>query len=224
MRTGAQWSALGSDYPPKSTCYYWFRKLLDGGTFALLFQELICILDKAGHIDLSETYIDATFVRTKAGSDKIGKTKCGKGRKLMAICDKASRPIALFIASTSKAEIKLLTHTCDMLETKKSLERIIADRAYDSDKHDAELKQQGIDLIEFNRKNRTKNFQDKRLLRRYKRRHKIENFFAHLHNYRSCIIAHDKKADTFLASYLSLQLISYSIKLNVNRKSMLDSF
>jgi len=209
LRTGAQWSALGSDYPPKSTCYYWFRKLLDQGVFALMFEELIHILEEAGHIDLSETYIDATFVRTKAGSDKVGKTKCGKGRKLMALCDKASRPIALFMESASKAEVKLLSHTLDVLETKEKPERIIADKAYHSDKHDAELKEQAIDLIAPNRKNRKKRTQDGRKLRRYKRRHKIENFFAHLHNYRRCIIAHDKKADTFFGFVLiaSINLI-----------------
>ena len=188
--------------------------MLDKGVFDLIFQELIRLLEDAGKIDLSETYIDATFVRTKAGSDKIGKTKCGKGRKLMALCDKASHPIALLMESASKAEIKLLTHTLNMLETKKKPERIIADRAYDSDKHDAELKQQGIDLIAPNRKNRKQNFQDKRPLRRYKRRHKIENFFAHLHNYRRCIIAHDKKAHTFFGFVLiaSINIILNKIK------------
>ena len=179
-----------------------------------MFEELVCLLEETGQIDFSETYIDATFVRTKAGSDKVGNKKCGKGRKLMAICDKSSRPIALFMESASKAEIKLLSHTLDMLETKQKPKRIIADRAYDSDQHDAELKQQGIDLIAPNRKNRKYNFQDKRPLRRYKRRHKIENFFAHLHNYRRCIIAHDKKADTFFGFVLiaSINLILNKIK------------
>jgi transposase len=158
-------------------------------------------------ISLAETYIDATFVRSKAGKQLVGNTKCGKGHKLMAICDDKSRPLALLLESASRSEIKLVFDTLDCLATKQKPQRIIADRAYDSDKHDAELKKQGIDLIAPNRSNRKQNFQDKRPLRRYKRKHKIENFFAHLHNYRRTIIPHDKYPHTFFGFVLFASIL-----------------
>ena len=65
-------------------------------------------------------------------------------------------------------------------------ERLIADRAYDSDSLDAELAEKGIELIAPHRRNRKKaKTQDGRRLRRYKRRWKIERLFAWLGNFRA---------------------------------------
>jgi transposase len=175
---------------------------------------LIGLLEEMKKINLEETYIDATFVRSKAGKQLVGNTKCGKGHKLMAICDDKSRPLALLLANASRSEIKLVFDTLGCLATRQKPKRIIGDKAYDSDKHDAELKQQGIDLIAPNKSNRKQNFQDKRPLRRYKRRHKIENFFAHIHNYRRTIISYDKYPHTFFGFVLfaSILLILNKIK------------
>ena len=196
LRTGAQWRFLPRDYPPKSTCYFWYRKLLDDGTLDLILEHLVKLLEEWGKINLSETYVDATFLRSKAGSEGIGKTKCGKGRKLMTIADNKARPIALLLESATPAEIKLLQKTVDFCATDKKPERIIGDKAYDDDKSDAALAEQGIELIAPNRKNRKKNFQDGRKLRRYKRRHFIENFFAHLGNFRRINITFEKYTHT----------------------------
>jgi IS4 transposase len=62
-------------------------------------------------------------------------------------------------------------------------QRLIADRANDSDPLDAE---KGIELIAPHRRNRKKaKTQDGRKLRRYKRRWKIERLFAWLGNFRA---------------------------------------
>jgi transposase len=63
--------------------------------------------------------------------------------------------------------------------------RLIGDKAYDSDKLDAKLEQQGIELIAPHWSNRTApQTQDGRVLRRYVRRWKIERLFAWLGNFR----------------------------------------
>lgn len=56
--------------------------------------------------------------------------------------------------------------------------RILGDKAYDSDKLDAELAEKGIEMICPNKINRIKKTQDGRQLRRYKRRWKVERAFA----------------------------------------------
>ena len=207
MRTGAHWCALGSDYPPKSTVYYWYRKLVDSGALDLALREITRVLEERGDIDLSETYIDASFIRTKASKDKVGLTKCGKGRKLMTICDKKSRPLGLLLETASRSENKLAPATVEALATKEKPERMIGDKAYDDDKLDAALKAQGIDMIAPNRKNRKVKTQDGRVLRRYKRRHKIENFFAHLQNYRRCVVSYEKYAHTFFGFILFASIL-----------------
>lgn len=73
----------------------------------------------------------------------------------------------------------------DACLTCKPPERLVGDRAYDSDPLDARLAERGIEMIAPHRKNRKKpKPQDGRKLRRYKRRWKIERLFAWLQNFR----------------------------------------
>lgn len=82
-------------------------------------------------------------------------------------------------------------------------EKLIGDKAYDSDALDQRLAEQGIELIAPHRAGRKKQqTQDGRKLRRYKRRWKIERFFAWLFNYRRCIVRHENKAQNFKAIVL----------------------
>jgi len=66
---------------------------------------------------------------------------------------------------------------------------MIGDRAYDSDPLDARLQQQhGVALIAPHKSNRSRpQTQDRRQLRRYCRRWKIERLFAWLHNFRRLV-------------------------------------
>ena len=81
-------------------------------------------------------------------------------------------------------------------------ERLIGDKAYDSDPLDEQLKRQGIEMIAPHRKNRNKKTQDGRKLRRYKRRWKVERFFAWLFNYRRCLVRYEYKEENFKAFIL----------------------
>ena len=82
-------------------------------------------------------------------------------------------------------------------------EKLIGDKAYDSDPLDGSLKQQGIEMIAPHRSNRKKKkTQDGRKLRRYKRRWKVERFFAWLFNYRRCVVRYEYKEENFKAFIL----------------------
>jgi IS5 family transposase len=66
-----------------------------------------------------------------------------------------------------------------MIEAKP--EKLVGDKAYDSDILDAELAKDGIEMIAPHRENRRKDkTQDERKLRRYGRRWLVERFFAWL--------------------------------------------
>ena len=78
-------------------------------------------------------------------------------------------------------------------------ERLIGDKAYDSDPLDAALAAQGVQMISPHRKNRNKpKTQHGRELRRYNRRWKIERLFAWLHNFRRLVTRWERKAQNFL--------------------------
>lgn len=78
-------------------------------------------------------------------------------------------------------------------------ERLIGDRAYDSDPLDERLAAQGIEMIAPHRRNRRKpRTQDGRKLRRYKRRWKVERLFAWMGNFRRLPVRYERH----LANYL----------------------
>ena len=88
-----------------------------------------------------------------------------------------------------------MEETLDDRFTEKQPERMIGDKAYDSDPLDKQLlEERGIELIAPHRMNRHRKkepSQDGRPLRRYKRRWKIERLFAWLHNFRRIVVRWD---------------------------------
>jgi transposase len=81
---------------------------------------------------------------------------------------------------------------------------VIGDNAYDSDKLDAELRYYGIEVIAPHRSNRRIKTHDRRRLRRYRRRWKIERLFAWLQNFRRLVVRYERHAETSSECFNSL--------------------
>jgi transposase len=129
----------------------------------------------------------------------VGKTKRGKGTKLMAVADSNGLPLAVHTASATPHEVRLVTETLAEVFTDQQPERLIGDKAYDSDPLDEELRQQGIEMIAPHKSNRVKApTQDGRVLRRYKRRWKVERLFAWLQNFRRIGMRFDYLDENYL--------------------------
>lgn len=113
----------------------------------------------------------------------------------MVITDGSSLPISVFVSSASPSEVTLVEATIDACHTKETPQRLIGDKAYDSDPLDARLKEErGIALIAPHKVNRVRpSTQDGRVLRRYRRRWKIERFNAWLQNFRRVTIRWEYK-------------------------------
>ena len=130
----------------------------------------------------------------------VGKTKRGKGTKLMVIADAAGLPLAVHAASASPHEVTLVEATLAQTVTLGRPQRLIGDRAYDSDPLDQRLAAQGIEMIAPHRTNRSRApTQDQRVLRRYQRRWKVERLFAWLNKYKRVLVRWDRSLDHFLA-------------------------
>lgn len=81
-------------------------------------------------------------------------------------------------------------------------ERVIADKAYDSDPLRMRLKRRGIELIAPHRRNRKKpKTQDGRKLRRYRRRWKVERTFAWFGNFRRLVVRWERHLTMYLAFF-----------------------
>ena len=101
----------------------------------------------------------------------MGTTKRGKGTKLMAVADGTGLPLAVHTAAAAPHEVSLVRATLAQVFTSERPLRLVGDRAYDSDPLDAQLQEEGIEMIAAHRRNRKKpKTQDGRKLRRYRRR------------------------------------------------------
>jgi transposase len=134
------------------------------------------------------------------GGAKIGKTKRGKGCKIMALGDAHGLPIAIHTEAAAPAEVKLVQATLQQRLVKEKPLRIIADKAYDSDPLRERLLEEEMLLLAPHRRGRTKpSFNDGRWLRRYRKRWKIERLFAWLHNFRRLVVRWEYYAENYLA-------------------------
>ena len=116
----------------------------------------------------------------------------------MAVADRNGLPIAIGIASGEKHEVKLVHETLAGRFVRRLPERLIGDRAYDSNGLDTELAARGIDMISPHNPTRKRITQDGRKLRRYRRRWRVECLFAWLQHFRRLITRFERKAENFL--------------------------
>jgi hypothetical protein len=98
----------------------------------------------------------------------------------MAVADASGLPVATHVESASPHEVKLVEATIESSFVVQTPERLIGDKAYDSDGLDQHLKEsRNIEMIAPHKRNRIRSrTQDGRKLRRYKRRWKVERLFA----------------------------------------------
>ena len=118
----------------------------------------------------------------------------------MAIVDRHGLPLAVSVASASPHETQLVEATLQQRFLPEVPVKLIGDRAYDSERLDQQLRDRyGIELIAPHNVGRVNPpTQDGRPLRRYRRRWKIERFFAWLHNSRRLVTRWEYHAENFL--------------------------
>jgi transposase len=198
LRTGAPWADLPSRYPSYQTCHRRFQQWVRAGVLRSILEVLAQALHDEGYLDLQETFIDGSFAPAKHGGACVGKTKRGKGSKIMVIADGQGLPVAVHVESATPHEVRLVQATLAKRFVRQLPERLIGDNAYESDRLDADLVRSGVELIAPHRRTRARRTQDGRPLRRYRRRWKVERLFAWLQNFRRLVVRYERFAENFL--------------------------
>jgi transposase len=80
LRSGARWSDLPSRFPPYQTCHRRFQTWVKDGTLRKVLEMLAEDLHSRGGLDLSETFIDGTFIVAKKGASKLEKPSGARAR------------------------------------------------------------------------------------------------------------------------------------------------
>ena len=122
----------------------------------------------------------------------MGKTTRGKGAKVMATADRVGLAVASHAASAAPHAVTHVAPTLAAWFVEGRPERLIGDKADESDPRDATLAAQGIALSAPHRAHRqAPRTQDGRPRRRYKRRWKVERLCAWRQNFRRVLVRHE---------------------------------
>ena len=200
LRTGAPWHDLPRRYPPYQTCHRRFPAMAAFRVVDQSAAETGRRLTRPRKAGFERIVHRCQLQFGEKGGSAIGPTRRGKGSKIMAISDSHGLPLAVHAASASPHETKLVEPTFERCFLAETPERLIGDRAYDSDPLDAQICERfGVQLIApHSSLRRRKATQDGRVLRRYRRRWKIERLFAWLHNFRRVVIRWEYYPENFL--------------------------
>ncbi len=82
LRTGAPWHDMPDHYPSYQTCHRRFQQWAREGVLSGILETMTEDLDKRGRLDLSECFIDGTFVVTKTGDHLWERPSGAKVRSL----------------------------------------------------------------------------------------------------------------------------------------------
>jgi transposase len=205
LDNGAKWKDLPAEFGSKSTVHRWFQTWVREGVFEAIMRDAGRFVEERGEYRLYECFVDGTFCKARGGGDGIGCTKAGKGVKIMVLVDAKGLPVAVDTMSASPHESQLVQHLFDFMLTEETPERIIGDKAYDSDKLDQEMAMYNIEMIAPHRNNRKPEniTQDGRPMRRYARRWTVERTISWIQNFRRLCIRWEKSTPLF-QGYLHL--------------------
>lgn len=78
LRSGARWQDLPDRFPPYQTCHRRFQEWVKDGRLRKVLETLAQDLLERGNLDLSETFIDGTFIVAKKGASKWEKPSGAK--------------------------------------------------------------------------------------------------------------------------------------------------
>jgi transposase len=188
---------LPARYGPYTTAYNRFNRWSRRGIWKRVFDQL------ASKSRDSLYLIDSTIVKAhRAASGGKGGEKSGDrhqpGRpnyENPAIVDSKGRPLSFTVTGGQVHDSQVVE---EILNTPRSPLAITADKAYDSEKVRQQIKDEGALPVIPNRSTAIrKAYCPKRF---YRRRHKIENFFCRIKDWRRIATRYDKLARNFLAA------------------------
>ena len=192
LGTGAQWREIPEKYPPYQTCHRRFQQWVRSGALAKALRETGAPVASRGTLESGGSLYRRDLCCGEKRGFGIGPTKRGKGTKITAITVGNSLPVAVSVQAASPHESQLVEETLGHSFLDQLPERLIGDKAYDSDKLDRQMQEQyGVQMIAPHRSNRARPTQDGRPLRRYRRRWTVERLFAWLQLFRRLVTRYE---------------------------------
>ena len=95
LDNGAKWRCLPREFGSKSAVHRAFQRWCRAGVFERMLQAAGQLIERRGQYNLYECFIDGAFSPARGGGDGVGKTKAGKGVKMMMLVDAQGLPVAV---------------------------------------------------------------------------------------------------------------------------------
>jgi transposase len=199
LDNGAKWKDLPREFGSRATVHRWFQRWTRAGLFEKAMRAAGRLVEQRGAYRVYECFIDGTFSKARGGGDGIGRGHVGKGVKIMVLVDARGLPVAIDTAPADVHESRCVQALFDFMLTATPPPRMIGDKAFDNDALDAQLAEQGVELIAPHRGNRKPEnvTQDRRPLRRAARRWTVERTISWIQNYRRLCIRWEKSSCLF---------------------------
>ncbi|MBM3623018.1 MAG: IS5 family transposase [Alphaproteobacteria bacterium] len=199
LRSGCRWKDCPPQYGPHTTIYNRFSRWAERGIWEKLFRALA----QRGRSTQTQM-IDSTHIkahRSAAGGkggrrgQAIGHSRGGRNTKIHALADAKGRLLSILLTAGQ-------AHDCPpaqrLIRRTTAACKLLGDKAYDSTPLRQWLAQRGTKPVIPNKSNRKLPFSfDKKS---YSLRHRIENAFSRLKDFRRIATRYDKLARNFLAS------------------------
>ena len=127
MYSGATWSAMPRRYPSYQTCHRRFQQWVRSGVMKGVLEALALDLKIRIALDVEEAFIDGRLCPGQKRGTKVGKTKRGKGTKIMVVADRHGLPVAVCVESATPHEVKLATTTLLQMIVPEAPKNLIGD-------------------------------------------------------------------------------------------------
>ncbi|MDE1987757.1 MAG: IS5 family transposase [Alphaproteobacteria bacterium] len=200
IRNGLRWRDAPKDYGPHKTIYNRFIRWSRLGVFNRIFAELSAKGGKPDRLMIDATHLKAhrtaaSLLKKGLFPRRIGRTKGGLNSKLHAVCDERGRPQVMLLSEGQMSDYK---GAALMLEALPPAKVLLADRGYDAGWFRNALAERGIAACIPSKLNRKVPIPHDRTL--YRQRHKIENMFGKLKDWRRIHTRYDRCAHTFFSA------------------------
>ncbi|MCM8732576.1 IS5 family transposase [Hephaestia sp. GCM10023244] len=200
IRNGLRWRDAPADYGPPKTIYNRFIRWSRLGVFNKIFSALSAKGGKPDQLMIDATHLKAhrtaaSLLKKGLFPRRIGRTKGGLNSKLHAVCDGKGRPLVMLLSEGQMSDYKGAALMLDALPRAKAL---LGDRGYDADWFRKALAERNITACIPSKRNRKVPIPHDAVL--YRQRHRIENMFGRLKDWRRIHTRYDRCAHTFMSA------------------------
>ena len=204
-RTGSSWRQIPKFYGNWTTIYSRFRRWSKNGIFEKIFRIFTKQVDKNCNAMIDATYVKAhRTAASMACSDsdrKIGRSHGGLTTKLHLLCNEYGLPLDFLITGGEVHDVR----AAPQIISQNRMKGLIADKAYGSKKVRKILEERKIKVCIPAKSNAKDPIPHDRIL--YKKRHRIENMFSRIKDWKGIALRTARCAHTF-NSFVSVALIT----------------